>query len=390
MLRVVWVTLLLLGLGTIFVLLRGVLTPVFFALLLAYALDPLVDRFEAARLPRSVGIAILLFLALSLLALFALLVLPAIVRDIGELYTTLYQALTQLLVRAIPWLRAHGIRVPADPERALEALGARAFGLSPSTWAPVGDAIGAALGGTASVLGSLARFIMVPVFSFYFLHDFDRMVVRVRELLPAAARPVVVSMAIEVDGVLGQFVHGQLTVMAILATLYAVGYSVVQVPLAVPIGVLAGLLSFIPYVGSGLALVLGLLMVLLHFSGMGQVLGVVGVYALVQTLEGFVITPRIVGGKLGLSPVWVLFALLAFGELFGFVGVMLALPASAVIKVFVTHGLARYRDSALFLGASPATAVAVAARRPGRLRLRTHQRRARLRSSRTGAEVAHE
>lgn len=379
--------LLLLCLGALVVLLRAVLTPVFFALLLAYVLDPLVDRFEAAHLPRSVGIAVLLFVALSLLTLFSLLVLPAIVRDLSELGITLYQALTRLLAQASPWLRAHGVRVPADPERALEALGARAFGFSPSALAPVGGALGAALGGTASVIASVAHFLLVPVFSFYFLHDFDRMVVSARELLPAAVRPVVVAMAVEVDSVLGQFVHGQLTVMAILATLYAVGYSIVQVPLAVPISVLAGLLSFIPYVGSGLALVFGLLMVLLHFTGWGQVLGVVGVYALVQALEGFVITPRIVGGKLGLSPVWVLFSLLAFGELFGFVGVMLALPASAVIKVFVSHGLRRYRDSALFDG----RAVTSTPSRVGRFKLRrpasvgARRSRARGSSAVTGA-----
>jgi predicted PurR-regulated permease PerM len=239
--------------------------------------------------------------------------------------------------------------------------------MASSAIAPLGDVLLAAIGGTATALGSLSNAIFVPVFSFYFLHDFDRIKARAQELLPVGVRPSVVAMASQVDHVLGQFMRGQLTVMAILAALYAFGYSVIGVPLAVPIGVLAGILSFIPYVGSTLALVFGLLMVVLHWTGLTQLILVLVVYGIVQLLEGFVITPRIVGGKLGLSPVWVLFALLAFGHLFGFVGVMLALPASAVIKVFVVDALAYYQSSALYLGEPNATALGP---RPGRLRLR--------------------
>jgi len=226
----------------------------------------------------------------------------------------------------------------------------------------------AAIGGTASALGMLSTAIVVPVFSFYFLHDFDRIVLHVRELLPASVRPGVVAMATQVDRVLGEFIRGQLTVMAILAALYALGYWAIGVPLAVPIGVLAGVLSFIPYVGSSVALVFGLLMVTLHFTGVHQILGVIAVYLVIQLLESFLITPRIVGGKLGLSPVWVLFALMAFGHLFGFVGVMLALPASAVIKVFVVDALTFYRGSTLYLG-SPGQGASARVR-PARLRLR--------------------
>jgi predicted PurR-regulated permease PerM len=153
-----------------------------------------------------------------------------------------------------------------------------------------------------------------------------------------------------------------------MATLYAIGFTVIGVPLAVPIALLAGFLTFIPYVGSGVALFFGLLMVILHFTGFAQVFAVIAMYVVIQILDGFVITPRVVGGKLGLSPVWVLFALMAFGQLFGFVGIMLALPASAVIKVFVMDALTRYRKSALFLGsvAPPAPQRARLRLRPGR------------------------
>jgi predicted PurR-regulated permease PerM len=185
-------------------------------------------------------------------------------------------------------------------------------------------------------------------------------------------------MAREVDQVLGQFVRGQLTVMAILAVLYAVAYSLLGVRLAVPIGVVAGLLSFIPYAGGALALGLALLMVGLHFQSWGQLLAVIAAYGVIQLLEGFLITPRIVGDKLGLPPLWVLFSMMVGGELFGFMGVMLALPASAVIKVFVGHALARYRGSALF-GAEPSLALAPNA---ARLRLRRQPPRRRARAGR--------
>jgi predicted PurR-regulated permease PerM len=226
------------------------------------------------------------------------------------------------------------------------------------------------------LIGTIGTVVMVPVFAFYFLHEFDRVMALGRDLLPLGIRADVVSMATQVDRVLGDFVRGQLTVMGIMTSLYAVGYMLIGVPLAVPIGLLAGFLTFVPYVGSAVALVFGLLMVLLHFSGIGKLLAVVGVYVAIQTLDGLVITPRVVGGKLGLSPVWVLFALTAFGQLFGFLGVMLALPASAVVKVFVVEGLNRYRGSSLYLGdepsisASPVRGARLRSRRGRRDRLR--------------------
>ncbi len=358
-------------LGLIVYGLRTLLWPMFFAWLLAYMLDPLVDRLERLRIPRALSIGILLCCAITLLTLFVLLALPPIVRDFFALGRALYEAFTGLLKNLGPWLRAHRIAVPSDAQTALGTLSSKAFGWAPSALGPVGGAIEAAVGSTASVLGVLGNVVMVPVFSFYFLYDFDRMIAAMRELVPGAYRPLVVALASEVNTVLGHFVRGQLTVMAILAVLYATGYALVGVPLAVPIGVIAGLLSFIPYVGSGVALAFGLLMVGLHFESIGQVIGVVVVYAIVQLLEGFVITPRVVGGKLGLSPIWVLFALLAFGHLFGFVGVMLALPASAVIKVFVMHGLVHYRSSALYLDEPRAVSGPT---RPARLRLRPNRR----------------
>jgi hypothetical protein len=192
--------------------------------------------------------------------------------------------------------------------------------------------------------------LLVPVFAAYLLYDFDRIIRGVRDLVPLRYRGYVVEVARDVDVVLGEFVRGQLIVMMILAVLYATAYMILGVRLGVLIGVVAGLLSFIPYVGGGVAVGLGVAMSLVYWTGWGQLVGVVVAYSIIQALEGLVITPRVVGDKVGLSAVWVLFALLVGGELFGFMGVLLALPAAAVIKIFVMRGLTWYRASEMFLG----------------------------------------
>jgi predicted PurR-regulated permease PerM len=364
----------LLGCGLLLYLLRGVLTPVLFALALAYLLDPLVDRLQLLHVPRVAGIAILLVVALSVLALGALLVLPQVVSDVGSLARELPQAVSRLLENVQPWLAAHGVPLPRSGNEAISALEQHVQELVPDAMELGQSVLGAVLGSTASVFSAVAALIIVPVLAFHLLRDFDDIVAAVVDLIPASQRERTTAMGREVNAVLGQFVRGQLTVMAIVAALYAGGYTLVGVHLAIPIGLVAGLLSFVPYVGSALALALALLMTALHFHGVGQLISVTAVYGGVQILEGFVITPRIVGDKLGLAPVWVLLALMAGGELFGFLGVMLALPTAAVIKVFAGHGLRRYRKSALY-GRSAAEADHAPGARLVRRRLRMRRAR---------------
>ncbi len=354
-----------LGCVALLYLLRGMLAPVVLAFALAYLLDPAVDRLERVGVPRSAGIALLLVVALAALGLGLVLVLPAVIHDIAALVAELPPALNRLLETTQPWLAAHGLPLPRSGSEALAALAANVQQLMPDAVGVAQSAGRALLGSTASALGVVAAAVMVPVLSFHLLRDFDLIVAAVVELMPAGRREALVSMGRDVHAVLGHFVRGQLIVMAILAVLYAAGYSLVGVRLAIPIGLVAGLFSFIPYVGSALALALGLLMSVLHFSGWAPLAGVLLVYAVVQALEGFVITPRVVGGQLGLPAVWVLLALMAGAELFGFLGVMLALPAAAVVKVFVDRALRRYRESALYAGLPPE-----APPRPARLRLR--------------------
>lgn len=341
------------GVLWLFSLLQSVLTPVFFAALIAYMLDPLVDRLEARKINRSLAIVILLTLLLLALALLSLLVVPGVVREVSSFAKELPGQLSALVARMEPWLRAQGIEPPHSLKEALEQAGVDAKDLAGKAAAPASRVLSYVLGGTASILGALGNLIIVPVFAFYLLHDWDRMLTAMRDLVPWRIRPHVVDIAGEVDEILGQFVRGQVLVMGLLAVLYAVAYSIIGVRLAIPIGIVAGLLAFIPYVGGAVALGLALLMSALAGAGWGQVGLVVGAYAVIQVLEGFVITPRIMEDKLGLGAVWVLLALMVFGELFGFMGVLLAVPAAAVVKVFTVRAVAHYRKSHVFLEGGP-------------------------------------
>lgn len=359
--------------GALMFLLRAVLAPVFTAFLLAYMFDPLVDVFEARRIPRPLGILLLLLGFGLVLGGFGLLVAPTIARDLSALLAELPVAAQRAVDQLVPLLQRLGIELPSSASDLLGQLQAQMTQVGPAALGSLKGAVGAAAGGTASVMGAVAAAIMVPIFTFYLLADFDLIVAEARALIPAHLRPGVVDVVSEVDGVLGQFVRGQLAVMLILAVLYGGGYALVGVPLSVPIGVIAGCLAFIPYVGGAVALGLALLMVALHFHGAGQLVAVLAVYGVVQVLEGFVITPRIVGDKLGLAPVWVLLALMAFGELFGFMGVMLALPAAAIIKVLVGRLLDRYRRSGL-LDAEPVSGAQGCGGQPQRVAIRRYRR----------------
>jgi predicted PurR-regulated permease PerM len=174
-----------------------------------------------------------------------------------------------------------------------------------------------------------------------------------RELIPLRWRATVTSYAEEIDQILSHFLRGQLTVMGILAVLYGGAYALLGVRLAVPIGIAAGILNFIPYLGGAFALAAGVLMSLLDGWHLGQLVGVVLAYTVVQALEGFVITPRIVGKTVGLAEIWVLVALFVGGEIFGFLGVLLAVPAAAVAKIFVAHAVQYYRTTELYLETPP-------------------------------------
>jgi len=343
-----WLVVALFGAGVLYWL-RGILTPIFLSFAIAYLLDPVLDRFETWRVPRPVGIVIVLGGGAAALALFIAIALPGILSEVASVASELPSLAMATLNSVTPWLEQHGVQVPHSTTEWITRFGDDAHDLASSAIAPAGGMLKSMFTSLLTVVGSAAAVLIVPVLAIYLLNDFDRIVEGVRELLPTRYRERVTRYAREVDFALNQFIRGQLTVMAIMAVLYGAAYAVLGVRLAVLIGISAGILNFIPYLGSAFALLAGLGMSLLGGWHPSQLLGVVVAYAAVQTFESFVITPRIVGKTVGLNEGWVILALFVGGELFGFMGILLALPSAAVAKIFVARGVQRYRASQLYL-----------------------------------------
>lgn len=344
------------GVGILIYLLRGVLTPILLAFAIAYICDPLVDRLEAWRVPRAFGVVLVMLGLLAAMLLFVVLVVPSIVADVAGVARELPEHATNWLGGVEQWLAGYGIRLPRSSTEWLAQLRAHADKITANVVTPVETVLTWVVGGTASAIGAVVGAMIVPVLAVYLLYDFDRLVASIHDLIPRRFQATATSYARDIDAVLSGFVRGQLVVMGIVAVLYCVAYSLLGVRLAIPIGLCAGALNFVPYLGSAFALVSGLLMSLVGGGGWPQLFGVVIAYALIQAVEGFVITPRVIGNAVGLRDVWVLLALFVCGELFGFLGVLLALPLAAVAKIFVARAVEHYRTSDLYLAPDAAAA----------------------------------
>lgn len=327
--------------------LRGVILPLFFAFLVAYALDPIVDRLDRLgrmRVPRSIG-APLVMLALVAAVVTAIFVgVPFAVDEFRRASERLPQELSSLRARIedLLWTRYH-YRLPLTWSEVFAT-----YGNDLRAQLPDASKIGGAILGSVSALFVLLGTLIVPIFALYLLGDFDRIVQRAALLVPRRWEPTVNEVMREIHVTLGRYVRGQLLTNLILAVLYAAGLSIVGVRLAIPIGVLTGALAFVPYVGLVLGTLLASLMALLDWHGPGQIVGVLVVMASVGLLDSMVITPRIVGGSVGLKPLEVLLTLMAAGTLFGFAGVLLAVPIGAVIKILAQRAVATYLSSGFY------------------------------------------
>src|SRR4051812_6758664 len=325
-----------------------VLAPFVVAAVLAYALTPLVDRLDdlgQGRMPRLLAVILVELIMLLALVSLVLLVVPVLVKEIPLMREQLPLLFDRLHTNLSPWLAQFGVKISLDlaslREQLVEYLStAQGFGFG-SVWSSV------KLGGSVA-LTVVGYLVLIPVALFYLLMDWKQLVARVLELVPPRARPGVDAFTSEADQVLGQYLRGQLLVMVTMAIFYSVGLALFGLELAVPIGVFTGLAMFVPYVGFGIGLVLALLAGLLEFASAKAFLMVGVVYGLGQVFEGFYLTPRLVGERIGLHPLAVIFALLAFGQLLGFVGVLIALPASAVLLVAVRRMRSGYFASRLY------------------------------------------
>ncbi|MCB1437162.1 MAG: AI-2E family transporter [Rhodobiaceae bacterium] len=326
--------------------LRDILLPFVAGLAVAYFLDPVADRLERMGMSRFAATLLILLLFILLFALFIILLVPVLAQQLTGFAARLpdYLASLQAFIaeasdsRLAHWLHLDGGEVPKPLQDLAGTLTNWAGGLARSL-----------LSGGVAVVSFLALFIVTPVVAFYMLLDWDRMVAKVDDWLPRAYLPTLRALAGDIDKAVAGFVRGQGTLCLVLGVFYAVGLMLVGLNFALLIGLGAGLISFIPYVGSTVGLVVAGGVALVQFwPEWGWIAAVIGIFAAGQFIEGNVLQPKLVGSSVGLHPVWLMFALFAFGFLFGFVGMLLAVPLAAAIGVLARFALAQYLASPLY------------------------------------------
>jgi len=325
--------------------LSPILAPFLAAAIFAYILDPVVDKLERRGVSRTLGTVLTLLLLIALVVLFLLIVIPLFVKESVLLAEQFPSFLDKVKTEWLPWVaQKTGIELTLDSGSIKQFITdnlSDAKGIAQRVFASV------RIGGLA-VVGFLVNLLLVPVVLFYLLRDWDVLVARIDDMIPRRWHTRARTIAGEVDAVLAEFLRGQVSVMLIMAVLYVLGLWAVGLQFALPIGLITGVLVFVPYLGSITGFLLATLAAVMQFQAMPGVLGVWAVFAVGQLLEGLVVTPLLVGDRIGLHPVAVIFALLAFGQMFGFFGILLALPASAALLVALRHLSDDYRGSAAF------------------------------------------
>jgi len=339
-------------------LLAPILGPFLFSALLAYLFDPVVDRLERRGLGRTASVCIVFMMVLLLLLIVPLVLVPLLENQVRELAATVPRLVDWLSATLLPWLQTH---LGVDPE--LLDMAALKEALA-EHWREAGgvaaQVVRYATRSGFAVAGWLAGVVLVPVVTFYLLRDWDALVARVQDLLPRTVESQVSALAREIDATLGAFLRGQLIVMIALGAFYAVGLWLVGLKLALLIGLVAGLVSFVPYLGVIVGVASAGIAMLVQSGQPLDIAAVVAVFVVGQLLEGFLLTPILVGDRIGLHPVAVIFAIMAGGQLFGLVGILLALPSAAVIAVLLRWAHREYKTSEVYRGdaASPTTARA--------------------------------
>lgn len=347
MLREHWGWYLLIGvLLVLLYLLAPILSPFAVGAVFAYIGDPIVDRMERHRLSRTVAVCILFVLVTLVTVLALLLIVPLLQTQVLSLIDNIPNWAQWVQQVAMPKL---GLKMPRGYQLDVDSL--RKF--LASHWDGATDFASIIAGyvgrSTPALLGFVANLFLIPIVSFYLLRDWDLMVARVRNLIPRRLLPQGIAFASEANDVLSALIRGQLLVMLALAVIYSLGLWIVGLKVALLIGILSGLVSFVPYLGFVGGLLAASIAMLVQEQSITGVAWVTLVFTVGQMLEGGVLTPMLVGDRIGLHPVAVIFAIMAGGQLFGFVGVLVALPVAAVLAVLVRHALKRWARSPLYL-----------------------------------------
>ncbi len=346
--RLQW-ALLFIGVGALIWVLTPVLTPFAAAALLAWLGNPVVGRLQARGLSRNSAVALVFALMVLVVVVLMLILVPIIQSQIMVLAESAPAYMEWVVRTGLPWMEARtGLEVTTwlDPDYLLDMLKRNWQGAS----GVATQVLGYVTQSGFTVLGWVANIVLIPFITFFFLRDWNKLVQRVGDLVPRDRYATVAHLAKESDAVLASFLRGQFLVMLAMGIFYAVGLWGVGLEVGVLIGVLAGLLTFVPYIGPTTVLLGGSAAALMQFGDWQHMVGVLVVWGVGQLLESYVLTPKLVGDRVGLSPVTVVFAVMAGGTLFGFLGMLLALPVAAVANVLIHHMHGQYAASRFYLG----------------------------------------
>jgi predicted PurR-regulated permease PerM len=328
-------------------LLRTILLPFVAGMAIAYFLDPACDRLERWKLSRTTATAVVT-LIFAIVVIFALLmIVPLLADQFAQLLSALPDLLNRAHDKLLPFYLKFQGRFGLPDLTELAALARDRMG---SALSFIGQGVGNLARGGIAIANLLSLVFITPVVTFYLLRDWDRIVAQVDALLPRQHATIIRAQARNVDQTLAGFARGQASVCLVLAAYYATGLMLVGLPFGLVVGIAAGLLTFIPYLGAATGMVIGLGIAAVNFDGWSGPISVAIIFGIGQVLEGNFLTPRLVGHRVGLHPVWIIFALLAGGALFGFLGLLLAVPTAAAIGVLVRFAIGRYLESPVFLG----------------------------------------
>jgi predicted PurR-regulated permease PerM len=346
--QVIWILVSLLVAGWLVWLLGPVLTPFFVSILIAYMVNPIVGWLERHRIGRSLAVSLVFALAFLLVVLVLLIVVPVLIREVADFLGRVPGYLDTLQRTVIPWIEQY-----AGVELSLQAFDAeRARSLIQDYFANIAGAAGNILSVMTQSGGRflvwISSMVLIPLVTFYLLRDWQPMMDVFRDMLPRNIEPTVVKLLQDCDEALGGFLRGQLLVMVGLGIIFSLGLWLVGLNNAVAIGMIAGLVSFVPYLGAIIGIVLAGVTAFIQDPSPVFLLGVGAVFLVGQLVESFVLTPKLVGDRIGLHPVLVIFAVMAGGQLFGFAGVLLALPAAAAGTVLVRFAYDTYKQSAIY------------------------------------------
>ncbi len=326
--------------------LSPVLMPFVVSAILAYLGDPLTDRLETYRLSRTQAVSVVFSTMALVLVLVFFMLVPQLESQIADAINNLPAYATKINSDVLPWLEQR-FKLTLKPIQINELIN-----MLNSHWQKAGGMVASTMSSVTHsgsvIVAWLMNLLLIPVVTFYLLRDWDILVARIYDLLPRRIAPVTAKLAGEVNTVLSAFLRGQFYVMLALGCIYSVGLWVVGLDLALLIGILAGLVSFVPYLGAIVGIISACIAALVQFHEMTPLISVAVVFLIGQALEGTVLTPKLVGDKIGLHPVAVIFSVLAGGQLFGFLGILLALPMASIVMVFLRHVHDLYKDSEFY------------------------------------------